>query len=305
MQTPGNRRPLRRVVRPVVVFRTPDPEPEQQQRPTEDEYLLQLARAITSREDLIISEVRPILLELALRIRTLLLQSFGPATSQPLRALLYNQLRPQILTLLQQLVDLYFTQIRTTLPPLHLLLAETHARYFLADTIPTTPPLNDLLTGATVLKRSARTILAPGPTGISPLTLQLERILDATIQPALLRELPTDKLIPLVVAVRTSPETGTLTAFIRKGTVLNAWLDRLGATTAALLWSLSTPIQQEAAQLSDTPPTLWRWNAILDPKTCPICRPLDGTTAPTPDAFPSGAPPVHPRCRCITVPVFS
>jgi len=275
---------------------------------TEDEYLLQLARAITSREDLIAAEVRPLLLELALRIRTLLLQSFGQATSQPLRALLYNQIRPQLLVLLQQLADLYYTQIRTTLPQLYTALLPIHARF--ANITPdslTTPPLTDLLAGATVLNRSARDLLAPGPTGISPLTLQLERLLDTTIQPALLREVPTDKLLSSLVAVRTSTGTasGILTPLLRKGTVVNAWSDRLGATTAALLWSLNLPIQQEATQVSDTSPALWRWNAILDPKTCPICRPLDGTTAPTPDAFPNGAPPVHPRCRCITVPVFS
>jgi SPP1 gp7 family putative phage head morphogenesis protein len=272
---------------------------------TEDEYLLQLARAITKREDLIAAEIRPILLELALRIRALLFQSFGYAVGQPLRALLYNQLRPQILTLLQQLVDLYFTQIRTTLPDLYPLLATTHSRFARTTTPIPTPPLTDLLTGTTVLNRSARDLLAPGPTGISPLTLQLERLLDTTIQPALLLETPTDKLLASLVAVRTSTgtESGVLTPLIRKGTVINAWLDRLGATTAALLWSLNTPIQQEA--VADNPPDFWRWNAILDPKTCPICRPLDGTTAPTPTAFPSGAPPVHPRCRCITVPIFS
>ncbi len=274
---------------------------------TEDEYLLALARAITSREDLIAAEVRPLLLELALRIRALLFQSLGQSTSQPLRALLYNQLRPQILALLQQLADRYYAQIRTALPELYPLLASTHARFARVSTTPQTPPLGDLLAGATVLNRSARDLLAPGPTGISPLTLQLERLLDTTIQPALLRELPTAKLLPSVVAVRTSngTETGTLTPLVRKGTVLNAWLDRLGATTAALLWSLNDPIQQEVVQVSDTPPDFYRWNAILDPKTCPICIPLDGTTAPTPQAFPNGAPPVHPRCRCITVPVFS
>jgi hypothetical protein len=209
--------------------------------------------------------------------------------------------------LLQQLIDLYYTQIRTTLPDLYPILAATHARFARINTPPQTPSIDDLLTGATVLNRSARDLLSPGPTGISPITLQLERLLDTTIQIALLREIPTEKLLPSVVAVRTSTgtESGILTPLIRKGTVLNAWLDRLGATTAALLWSLNTPIQQEVSRQADPSPTFWRWNAILDPKTCPICIPLDGTTALTPAAFPNGAPPVHPRCRCITVPIFS
>ena len=115
---------------------------------TEDEYLLQLARAITSREDLIAAEVRPLLLELALRIRALLFQSLGQSTSQPLRALLYNQLRPQILALLQQLADRYYAQIRTALPELYPLLATTHARFARINTPPQTPPLGDLLAGS-------------------------------------------------------------------------------------------------------------------------------------------------------------
>lgn len=39
------------------------------------------------------------------------------------------------------------------------------------------------------------------------------------------------------------------------------------------------------------------WNAVLDAKTCPICRPLDGTSVPVGQNF-TVEPPVHPNCRC-------
>ena len=50
---------------------------------TEQEFLTALARALTRREDLLRSTLRPQLLELLLRIRALLLQSFAPTASAP------------------------------------------------------------------------------------------------------------------------------------------------------------------------------------------------------------------------------
>jgi hypothetical protein len=273
---------------------------------TEDQYLFQLARLLTRREDQIRSEVRGPLLEVLLRLRALLLTLFAPGTSAPLRSFLYAQLRPQIRTTIQPLANAYFTLIRTALPPVHTDLRTLNTTFFRLppNTFPT-PTLTLLLTGATVLKRPARTLLAPGPTGLSPLTLQLERLLDASIQAAILRDAPAEAVATLLLTGTTSRPT------IRKGTVANAWLDRLTATTSSLLWSLNPPLQQEAATAStslpsavDRPLTGWRWNAVLDPKTCPICRPLHNTLAATPDDFPSGPPPLHPYCRCVTIPLY-
>ena len=261
---------------------------------TEDEYLLALARALTRAEDLLTTEARPLLLELAARIRALLLSSFAPATSAQLRAFLYSQLRPQILALLQPLTATYLNRLLALLPDLHTSLRTTNAAYFsVPQTDLTAPTAAALLASAQILRRPASTLLTPTPSGISPLTLQLERLLDTTVQAAILRDEPTPTILDLITTSRTT---------IRKGTVTNAWLDRLGATSAALLWSLNPPIQQEAATLTPNPPTTWRWNAVLDPKTCPICRPLHNTVAPSPTDFPSGPPPLHPRCRCVILP---
>lgn len=266
---------------------------------TEREFLTALARALTRREDLLRSELRPQILELLLRIRALLLASFAPTSSAPLRAFLYAQLRPELLALLQPLVNAYYTSIRTALPATDADLRRIIAAFYaLPPTALPSASLDSLLTTATVLKRSARTLLAPGPTGISPLTLQLERLLDTTIQAAILRDDPTDRLGPLLL---TGPDTRPT---IRKGTIANAWQERLAATTSALLWSLVTPTQTEAATLTDPPTPQWRWNAVLDPKTCPICRPLHNTVAATPEDFPNGPPTLHPLCRCVAIPLF-
>lgn len=267
---------------------------------TEQEFLTALARALTRREDLLRSTLRPPLLELLLRIRALLLQSFAPTASAPLRSFLYSQLRPQILALIQPFTNRYYTTIREILPEVHTDLRTINATYFNIDpTSLTIPSLEALLTSATILNRSARALLAPSPTGISPLTLQMERLLDTTVLAAILRDEPTDRLTSLLFTTTNAGPT------IRKGTVSNAWMERLRATNSALLWSLVTPIQVEAASLTDRPPTAWQWNAILDPDTCPICFRLNETTAPTPEEFPQGPPPVHPFCRCVPIPVYS
>jgi hypothetical protein len=271
---------------------------------TEDEYLFQLARLLTRREDQIRSDVRGPLLEVLLRLRPLLLTLFAPGTSAPLRSFLYARLRPQLRAIIQPLSNIYYTLIRTALPATHTDLRTLNTAYFRLppDTLPT-PTLTTLLSNSIVLNRPARDLLAPSPTGLSPLTLQLERLLDATIQAAILRDAPPDAIASLLLTGTASRPT------IRKGTVANAWLNRLAATTSSLLWSLNPPLQQEAADATpasavERPLTGWRWNAVLDPKTCPICRPFHNTVAATPEDFPSGPPPLHPRCRCVTIPLY-
>lgn len=266
---------------------------------TEQELLTALARALTRREDLLRSELRPQILELILRIRALLLQSFAPTASAPLRSFLYAQLRPEILALIQPFTNTYYTSIRAILPEVHADLRRINAAYFniTPDALPT-PTLTALLTSATILNRSASALLSPSPNGISPLTLQMERLLDTSVQAAILRDEPNDRLASLLL---TTTNAGPA---IRKGTVANAWVERLRATNSALLWSLVPSVQTEAAALADPPPRAWRWNAILDPDTCPICRPLHKTLAATPEDFPHGPPPLHPLCRCIPIPVW-
>lgn len=274
---------------------------------TEDEYLLQLARLLTRYEDTTTREARATLLELVLRIRALILTSFGTTTNAAVRTLLYSQLRPQILALLQTFTTTYYANLRTTLLAAEPQIRALTEQFFNLPKNTLTPlTLAELLAITSTLNRPTRDLLSPTPSGISPFTLQLERLINNTIQPAILRETPTPNLLQLLIttrniAGRTTPYTPKGT--IPKGTATNALLERIAATTSAILWSLNAPFQTIAATLT-TPPSQWRWNAILDPKTCPICRPLNNTVAPTPQDFPRGAPPLHPRCRCVVIPEF-
>ena len=48
----------------------------------------------------------------------------------------------------------------------------------------------------------------------------------------------------------------------------------------------------------------YQFDASLDLKTCPICRAMDGKSFRLPERETGvNYPPLHPRCRCTTVPV--
>ncbi len=52
--------------------------------------------------------------------------------------------------------------------------------------------------------------------------------------------------------------------------------------------------------VNNNPKALFRWEAQLDRRTCPICSGLNGneyTASEAPDC------PAHPRCRCLLIPV--
>lgn len=272
---------------------------------TDDEkrHLEALARLIAGAEDRLAAALRPQVLELSLQLRQLLAQ-LGPSTAPAVRALLYSRLRPQILALLQRLlVNPYYAALRESLlavEPRLLPLAEKLLRLPRATLAPS--PLEALLAGTSVLGRPTSALLAPDGSGISPLTLQLERLLNTTVQSATLREEPLTALLSAVGPERT-PRNGA----VPKGTAANAIYDRLQATGAAVLWSLNTNTVARAAReagINDLAPTGWRWNAVLDPRTCPVCRPLHDTFAPEITDFELGPPPLHPRCRCVLLPQF-
>jgi len=116
---------------------------------------------------------------------------------------------------------------------------------------------------------------------------------------------PAEEVAAKVIGVRTS--VGRQVPVPSKGTVANNWRERVQSIVAAALWSTVQPaIDRAAAAAAQTPsvPQLlqWRWNALLDPRTCPVCRPLHGRTEANPEDFPQGPPPIHPRCRCVLIP---
>lgn len=93
---------------------------------------------------------------------------------------------------------------------------------------------------------------------------------------------------------------------------LDASVDRAAATETALAFNGELlelhrdPYRSPAPAANDAPEAApdedWIvWSAILDAKTCADCRYLDGTAIRADEAFPLGAPPLHPFCRCVPV----
>jgi SPP1 gp7 family putative phage head morphogenesis protein len=62
--------------------------------------------------------------------------------------------------------------------------------------------------------------------------------------------------------------------------------------------------QQRLVADGDLDPTRWEreWLTARDERTCLLCAPLNGETAPIDGPFSNGVfmPPLHPNCRCIT-----
>jgi SPP1 gp7 family putative phage head morphogenesis protein len=56
--------------------------------------------------------------------------------------------------------------------------------------------------------------------------------------------------------------------------------------------------------VAEDPDFLMRWDAANDSRLCPLCRELDGKTAPVDGDFGRGVkhPPLHPNCRCALTP---
>ena len=286
---------------------------------TPDEYLRELAVAITRNEDLTNADARDVLYELALRIYALLLRDL-PATRFE-RYLRWPELRRQIVLWLLDANDLLRESLLSRLIATETLVLTPVQRYFRLPEGAVSPrPVTEVLDATRVVGTSVSRLFTPNATtGITPFVAQLLQLLERSVVGMFFTDPSTEEVARKVVGTRTT--NGRDVPVVSKGTVANAWAERYRSISAAALWAPVTPAQERAAEVlaaassqpippgaQPAPPLQqlrqWRWNAVLDPRTCPVCRPLHQTVAPTPQAFPRGAPPLHPLCRCITLPEF-
>lgn len=275
---------------------------------TNEQYLRELARALTRREDLTAAQAKDKLYELALRIYALLITRLPPTRFE--RELRWPALRAEALRAIEPVAQELYALLTEGV-----IAAESEAirlalrLYGLPAGAIGPRPTAQLLLETRVLAQPLSVLGAPsGVTGVSPLALQLMRLLERSVFPAFFADLPTAAIVSKVAQVRT--RNGQREALATKGSVANAWRERFRGITAATIWGPVAIATERAAAaavaqgiLPAAQPPLWRWNAVLDPRTCPVCRPLDGTTAPSPRAFPSGPPPLHPLCRCVVIPI--
>jgi hypothetical protein len=271
---------------------------------TPDEFLREVAQAITRQEDLSDKETRDVLYELALRIYALLLAQL-PATNFE-RQLRWPQLRAAFLPQLQRTSDAVREVLYSRVAATNELLRSPVGSYFsVPPNAVRVRPLPEVLDTTRVLAAPLSELFTPSPTtGLSPFAMQLLRLLERSLLPAFFKEEASRDVAGHVIGTRTI--AGRETGVASRGTVASAWRERVRGITAAALWAQLVPLQRTALEQSTAiTATDWRWVAVLDPRTCPICRPLDGTTAPAPEFFPRGAPPLHPKCRCVVIPTLA
>ena len=273
---------------------------------TPEEYIRELAAAITQQEDITDSEARDVLFELALRIYALLLAQLPDTRFE--RYMMWPQLRRQLLPWLFQANDTLAQLLLSRVTAMETLVLPTVERMFgLEAGQLKARPVTQLLDETQVVGVRLSRLFTPAPvTGITPFVSQLLQLLERSVIGMLFDDPTTPQVAQKVLGVRTS--AGRQVPVVSKGTVANAWRERFRSITAAVLWAPVTPAAQRAAEIAQSTITTqvqWRWNAVLDPRTCPRCRPLHGRVEDAPDAFPEGPPPLHPLCRCVLIPVLS
>lgn len=280
---------------------------------TPSAYVRELAAAITRQEDLTDAEAKDVLFQLALRVYALVLADLPDTRFE--RYMAWPSLRRRIIPLLldanDQIAQLVFSRLTAT----EAQVLEPISGYFrLPDGRLTPRTVTDVLDNTVVVGTSMASMFLRSPqTGLSPFVNQLLQLLERSVIASFFQDPTTPEVAQKVVGARI--RSGIETPVVTKGTVANAWRERLKSIVAAAYWQTVTAAQERATALANEPvalgqkpprrPVAWRWNAILDPVTCPVCRPLHNTTAPAPALFPNGAPPLHPQCRCITLPVFA
>jgi hypothetical protein len=274
---------------------------------TNADYLRELATAITRQEDLSDDEAQQVLYELALRIYALLLRRLPENRFE--RYLRWPELRRQIILWLLEANDLLANTVYNRLIGTETLVLKPTSQLFqLPEGVLQPRPVTQVLDQTLVVGTSVSRLFARNAsTGLSPWVTQMLQLLERSVISMFFKDPPTTDVAQKVVGVRT--QAGREVPVVNKGSVANAWRERQRNITAAALWGTVAPAAQRAAALAAESGGLrvtgWRWNAVLDPKTCPVCRPLHNTTAPTPQAFPNGAPPLHPRCRCVVLPILA
>lgn len=149
---------------------------------------------------------------------------------------------------------------------------------------------------------------------LSPYTTGHLTAIRSKIQAGIMRQDATIEIARSLVAERTT--RGYIQPINARGTSYSALRNRDTALISNSVWEVSGYAERavfERQKYLTSRPTLpptpapfgakgWQWHAILDPKTCPICRPLDGLIRQNFNEFPY-IPPVHPRCRCRLLPV--
>lgn len=280
---------------------------------TQEEYLALSHNALRKDERSVEDDTKALLLLLLWRLRQSLLSSL-PDTGIS-RQLVLNALLEPFALELQDYSNTFLRILLTRLEQVDVDHAERAARYaLLVATRRDYRPRkgDDLLRTTRSGGRTLYDLFLPSPTtGLSPYAAAHLRAIRAKILSGVMRGDTTIEIVRTVVAERT--RAGYIQPINARGTIFSALRNRDTALISNSVWEVSgyaeRAIFERQAYLTRQYPTGgepfaangWQWNAVLDPATCPICRPLHLTRSDRYTGFPY-IPPVHPRCRCRILP---
>ena len=215
----------------------------------------------------------------------------------------WARLKPLVLPLLNELSWSLRNQLLRELQPLVPEVQDAAADFmnpFETD-IPVLVPRTQAELAETTTDGTTNTLLVMfgAQLAASRYSLKLSEDLDKKVQGMIMREATTQAIADEVVKV--VQYKGQPTTVLKSGSYASQVVNRVKNTVAGAAWSAVS--NELLTAMQDVEVSTWVWNAVLDPETCPVCRPLDKQTRPKPGLFPY-SPPVHPNCRCAVLPVL-
>ena len=216
-----------------------------------------------------------------------------------IRTLQWDRLRSEIIEILRPIIEV----LQSTLPR-HLLELDPLANRAAANAIDIDPPpyrertANEVLRETRVAGKRLVEIIGDSEIFLGSLFAKMFGDLDRMVRGEFLKGTPTQDIANKVIV--TTRRFGVNVPKINTGSFANREMNLIMNTIVGGAWDVISSRVDDVMQL--VPAEEWEWVATLDPKTCPICRPLDGQRRPDPSLFPFEIP-VHPNCRCVILPV--
>ncbi len=262
--------------------------------------LLLLALATDTERRIFIPQRRRIMV--IMRKLRRIVQRMSPTGS--FRVYEWARLKPLVLPLLNELSWSLRNQLLRELQPL-VPEVQDAAADFLRPTetdLPVLTPRTQEELSRTTTDGTSRILLTifGAQLAASRYSLKLSDDLDKKVQGLIITGATTQQIADQVVKVVQSK--GKPAAVMNSGSYASQVMNRVKNTVAGATWSAVS--NELLIAMRNLEVDTWVWNALLDPATCPICRPLHQQTRSEPGLFPF-TPPVHPRCRCAVLPVLT
>ena len=262
--------------------------------------LLLLALATDTERRVFIPQRRRIMV--IMRQLRRIVQRMSPTGS--FRTYEWARLKPLVLPLLNELSWSLRNQLLRELQPLIPEVQDAAADFI--NPLETDPPVlvprtqEELAKTTTDGTSNVLLVMFGAQLAASRYSLKLSEDLDKKVQGMIMRGATTQEIADQVVKV--IQYKGKPTTVLNSGSYASQVMNRVKNTVAGAAWSAVS--NELLTAMQDVEVNTWVWNAVLDPETCPICRPLDKQTRAKPGLFPY-SPPVHPNCRCAVLPVLT